>query len=113
MNYLAIFMLFFSVLGGMDRIMGNRLGIGKEFEKAFLLLGTMSLSMIGMIVLTPLIADMIKPFSDSLSLLFHLDASIIPASLLANDMGGAPLAIELAQSEKIGGYNALVVSSMM
>lgn len=113
MNYLTIIILIFSVLGALDRILGNRFGIAKEFEKAFMLLGTMSLSMIGMIVISPIIADMMKPVSEFLSSTLHIDSSIIPASLFANDMGGASLALEMATNEKTGLYNALVVSSMM
>ncbi len=113
MNYLTIIILIFSVLGALDRIFGNRFGIGKEFEKAFMLLGTMALSMIGMIVISPLIADVMKPVSQFLSGSLHIDSSIIPASLFANDMGGASLAVEMAANEKTGLYNALVVSSMM
>ena len=48
MNYLTVIILIFSMLGALDRIFGNRLGLGKEFEKAFMLLGAMALSMIGM-----------------------------------------------------------------
>ena len=113
MNYLTIVILIFSVLGALDKIFGNRFGIGKEFEKAFMLLGTMALSMIGMIVISPLIADIMKPVSEFLSSALHIDPSIIPASLFANDMGGAPLAKEMATNGKTGLFNALVVSSMM
>ena len=113
MNLLTIIILIFSVVGALDRILGNRFGFGKEFEKAFYLLGAMSLSMIGMIVISPLIADAMKPVSVFLSDTLHIDSSIIPASLFANDMGGAPLAVEMATNDKIGGFNALVVSSMM
>lgn len=113
MNFLTIIILVFSVLGALDRILGNRFGIGKEFEKAFMLLGAMALSMIGMIVIAPLIANIMKPVSGFLSGILHIDSSIIPASLFANDMGGAPLAVEMAANEKTGLFNALVVSSMM
>lgn len=113
MNYLTIIILIFSVLGALDKIFGNRFGIGKEFEKAFMLLGTMALSMIGMIVVSPMIADVMKPLSEFLSGTLHIDASIIPASLFANDMGGAALSAEMAGSEQTGLFNALVVSSMM
>ncbi len=113
MNYLTTVILIFSVLGALDRVLGNRFGIGKEFEKAFMLLGTMALSMIGMIVVSPMIADVMKPVSEFLSGTLHIDASIIPASLFANDMGGAALSVEMAGNEKTGLFNALVVSSMM
>ena len=56
MNVVSVIMLVFCILGGLDRLLGNRFGIGKEFEKGFMLLGTLALSMIGMIVLAPLIA---------------------------------------------------------
>ena len=112
-NYLTIIMLVFSVLGAIDRIFGNRFGLGKEFEKAFMLIGTMALSMIGMIVISPLIAQFARPLSTLFSDYLGMDSSIIPASLFANDMGGAPLSVEMASNEKIGLYNALVVSSMM
>ena len=37
MSYLTIILLIFSMLGALDRIAGNRLGLGKEFERAFML----------------------------------------------------------------------------
>ncbi len=113
MIYFTIIVLMFSLLAAVDRIFGSKLGLGKEYEKAFNLLGTMSLSMIGMIVISPVIADLLEPVSEFLSNTLHVDASIIPASLFANDMGGAPLAVGMANNEKIGLFNALVVSSMM
>ena len=113
MSYITVIVLIFSVLGAADKIFGDRFGLGKEFEKAFQLLGAMALSMIGMIVISPLIAGMMKPVSAFLSNTLHIDASIIPASLFANDMGGAPLATEMAADAEIGFYNGLVVSSMM
>ena len=113
MQYLTYFFLIFSILAGLDRIFGNRLGLGKEFEKAFMLLGAMALSMIGMIVISPLIARLAAPVSLFFANVLHLDASIIPASLFANDMGGATLAVEMASDPEMGLYNGLVVSSMM
>ncbi len=113
MNFVAVFMCVFSVLAAIDRILGNRFGLGKEFEKGFMLFGTMALSMIGMIILAPAIADLLSPLFDFTANVLKIDPSIIPASFFANDMGGAPLASEIAQDAKIGGFNALVVSSMM
>lgn len=113
MNVVSVIMLVFCILGGLDRLLGNRFGIGKEFEKGFMLLGTLALSMIGMIVLAPLIATWLSPAFEWIYRTLHIDPSIIPASLFANDMGGAPLAKEVAQNEQLGMFNALVVSSMM
>ncbi len=111
--YITYIILIFSVLGALDKILGSRFGLGAEFEKAFNLLGAMALSMIGMIIISPFIAEIMKPVSVFMTEVLHIDASIIPASLFANDMGGAPLAKEMANDNAIGMYNALVVSSMM
>lgn len=113
MNILTFIILIFSLLGALDRIFNNRFGLGKEFEKGFILFGTMALSMIGMITIAPFIADILKPLFDFVSNVLHIDSSIIPASLFANDMGGASLAVEVADNELVGLFNGLVVSSMM
>ena len=113
MNVLTIIMLGFSILGGIDRILGNRFGLGERFEKGFQLLGIMALTMIGMISLAPVIADLLAPCFDWVYNVVHIDPSVIPASIFSNDMGGAPLATAVARNEKLGLLNGLVVSSMM
>ena len=113
MSFVSGIMLVFSILGAVDRILGNRFGIGKEFERGFMLLGNMALAMIGMIVLSPLIATTLEPAFEWIYTALHIDPSIVPASLFANDMGGTPLSQEVAQNASVGMFNALVVSSMM
>ncbi len=113
MNVMSIIMLVFAMLGALDRICGNKVGLGKEFEKGFNLLGPMALSMIGMICLAPVIADLLRPCFDGFYKLLKMDPSIIPASVLANDMGGDSLARQIMKSEKVGMLHALVTSSMM
>ncbi len=113
MSILIIIILIFAALAAIDYIFGSKFGLGKEFSKAFMLLGTMSLSMIGMIVISPLIASYLSPIFTWLYEFLNMDPSIIPASLFACDMGGAPLAAEVAKNYEIGRFNALVVSSMM
>ncbi len=113
MTPLTIVVLCFSALGAIDYIIGNKLGVGKEFEKGFMLLGNMALSMIGMIVISPWIADVLAPVFDFIYNVFKLDPSILPSSLFANDMGGASLSVEVAKNAAMGKFNALVVSSMM
>ena len=113
MNPITAIMLVFSCLGALDRIFGNRFGLGKEFERGFMLLGPMALSMIGMIVLSPYLAQLLSPCFDAFYNALNIDPSILPASLFANDMGGASLSQEICVDTKLGGFNALVVSSMM
>ena len=113
MNFVSIIMVIFSILAALDRIFGNKFGLGKEFEKGFMLLGTMALTMAGMLIITPAIGEMLKPIATGFYELTGIDPSVIPASILANDMGGEPIANQLAVNEAIGKFNAFVVSSMM
>ena len=46
-----------AVLGGVDRIAGNRFGLGKRFEEGFTLLGPTALSMSGCLLYTSDAAD--------------------------------------------------------
>lgn len=113
MSPVTIVMLAFSVIGALDRIIGNRFGLGKEYEKGFMLLGNMALSMIGMLVLAPILSTMLEPVMAGFAGFTGMDPGVIPASLFANDMGGASLAVGVAQDKTLGQFNGLVVSSMM
>ena len=113
MNAISFIVCLFSLIGAVDYILGNRFGLGKEFERGFKLLGTMALSMIGMITVSSVIADIIDPCLTFVYEKFCLDPSLVPAIIFANDMGGASLAKELSKNDNLGMFNALVVSSMM
>ena len=113
MNPITIVMVVFSMIAALDRIFGGKLGMAKEFERGIMMMGNVCLSMIGMIVISPFIADVLEPVFSFVWEKLHIDPSIIPATLFANDMGGAPLAKEIAHNADIGMFNALVVSAMM
>jgi len=113
MSVLTIIILIFSVLGAVDKLLGNKFGIGEEFEKGFKLFVPMAFSMLGILVVAPAIGVWLSPFFDWFYSVFKIDPSIIPASLFANDMGGMTLAESICKDENIGNFNAFVVSSMM
>ena len=113
MNAVTIIMLIFSVLGGIDRFFGNKLKLGEEFEKGFMLLGNLVLSMMGMIVISPLIAHLMSPLFEIFYGTFHIDPSILPAMFFASDMGAASLAKSVAHNPDIAMFNGLIVSSMI
>lgn len=113
MNAIAVVILAFSVLGAVDHVIGNRIGVGKEFARAFSLFGPMALSMLGMLVLAPAIGVWLSPAFDWFHRTLGMDPSIIPASLLANDMGGMLLSQSVCITQEVGNFNAFVISSMM
>ncbi len=103
----------FAIVGAVDRIIGNRLGIGKEFEKGIMATGSLALSMVGMICIAPVFANLLIPVIKPVAKFFHFDPSVIISSLLANDLGGASLAQSMAGDELTGAFNGLVVASML
>ncbi len=113
MSPISFVMACFALIGALDLIIGNKFGIGKQFERGINLLGTMVLSMVGMLVLAPLIAHLLRPVVETLARFIPFEPSVVPAMILANDMGGASLAMSFATSEQVGYYNGLVVSAMM
>lgn len=111
MQIITYVMLALAAVAAVDRVTGCRLGLGREFERGITMLGPLTLSMAGMLVIAPTVAEVLRGLGGLLP--DWIDLSILPASLLANDMGGAHLAAELAKDEAMGAFNGLVVSSMM
>lgn len=112
MNILSIIMYGFAILGVIDRIIGNKFGLGREFERGFIIIGNSALAMIGMLVIAPALAVYMMPLFEAVNKL-GIDSSIIPAGILANDMGAAPLASAVGLDPQIKMLNGLVVSTMM
>lgn len=108
---LMVVMSFGVILGGLDHLFGNKLGYGKKFEEGFGLLGSMALSMAGMICLAPVLANVLGRFIIPLYQAAGVDPAMF-GGILAIDMGGYQLAVELAMEEQIGRYVGIVVSAM-
>lgn len=101
------------VLGGLDRAIGNRFGLGEKFEEGFMALGPPALAMVGVVSLAPVLAKLLEPVIVPVYTALGADPSMFATTLLANDMGGYPLAIELAQSEEAGLLAGLILGAMM
>ncbi len=106
-------MVIFMALGAIDRIIGNRFGLGEKFEEGIIAMGSLALSMIGIISLAPVLANLLRPVVVPLFSLVGADPAVFAGTILANDMGGAPLAKELAQSVEAGQFGGLIVGAMM
>ena len=101
----------FALLAILDKITGNRFKLGDELEKGISTMGALLLTMAGMIVLSPPLAQGFSAlFSPALSAI-GMDPSVLSA-LFANDAGGAVIGKELATDALLGAYNGMVVASM-
>ena len=113
-NELIVYiMVLFMALGALDRIIGNKFGLGEKFEEGILAMGSLALAMIGIICLAPVLANLLRPVVVPLYSLLGADPAMFAGTILANDMGGAPLAKELALTPEAGQFGGLIVGSML
>lgn len=110
---LVAIMAFFALLGGIDRIFGGKLGLGEEFERGILALGELALAMVGIICLAPILAKVLRPVVVPVYRFLGADPAMFAGTILANDMGGAPLAMELSESREAGLMGGLLVGATM
>ena len=110
---LATVMAIFAIIGALDKVFGNRLKLGDEFEKGLMTLGPLSLSMLGMMTIAPVLADLLLPVISPIAKVCGFDASAIAGILIANDMGGAALADSVATDPILGAFHGLCVASML
>lgn len=106
-------MVIFAVLGALDRMIGNRFGLGEKFEEGIKAIGVLAISMVGMISLAPVLADLLQPVVAPVFQLLGADPAMFVGAILANDMGGAPLARELALDPAVGDFSGLIVGAML
>lgn len=106
-------MVIFAIIGALDRIFGNKLGLGEQFEEGIMAIGSLALSMVGIIALAPVIAKLLRPVIVPVYNLLGADPAMFAGTILANDMGGAPLAAELATDPNAALFGGLIVGSMM
>jgi ethanolamine transporter len=106
-------MVFFAALGALDRIIGNKFGLGEKFEEGIMAIGALAVSMVGIIALAPVIANILKPVIVPLFGFLGADPAMFAGSILANDMGGAPLAQALALDPDAGDFGGLIVGAML
>ena len=106
-------MVLFMVLGAIDRILGNRFGLGEKFEEGILAMGSLALAMVGIICLAPVLASLLRPVVVPFYQFLGADPAMFAGTILANDMGGAPLAQELALTTEAGQFGGLIVGSML
>lgn len=98
------------VLGGLDRICGNRFGLGAKFEEGFLLMGPIALSMAGIVCLTPAIGSLSGLCLSPLLGRLGIDPAIC-GGILPVDAGGYQLAMELAADAQMGQYAGVIVAA--
>jgi ethanolamine transporter len=109
---LDVISLFF-IIGGIDYIFGSPLKLGNKFEEGLKTMGALGLGMIGIYSLAPIFSKGISAAITPICKVLSLDPSVIPASLLAIDMGGYQIASKLALNKEMGLFSGVIIASTL
>ena len=106
-------MAVFALLGAVDRIFGNRWGLGKEFEEGILAMGSLALAMVGIVSLAPVLAAVLKPVVVPVYSFLGADPAMFAGTILACDMGGGALALEMTEDYRAAMLGGVLNGSML
>lgn len=112
-SVIMMIMMIFMLVGAVDKILGNKFGYGEKFEEGFNAIGPLALSMAGVVAAAPVLSEVLGPIITPIYTAIGADASMFATTLLACDMGGYPLAMELASNDAFGNFAGLILGTMM
>lgn len=106
-------MAVFAAIGAIDRIFGNRLGLGHPFEEGILAMGTLALAMLGIISLAPVLAKLLNPVVVPVYRFLGADPAMFAGTILACDMGGGALAQQMTADPDAALMGGVLCGSML
>jgi ethanolamine transporter len=107
-------MLIFMALGVVDKLfLKGRFGYGQQFEEGLQAMGTLALSMVGIMCLAPVLGKLLAGPVGAVFSLVGADPAMFSGSILAIDMGGYPLAREMTESAQIVQLSGVYMGAMM
>ena len=112
-DILIAVMAAFALLGALDRILGNRFGLGQEFENGILSMGALGLSMIGIIAIAPVLAKVLSPVVVPVYRFLGADPAMFAGTILACDMGGGALAQALTDDPQAALLGGVLAGAML
>lgn len=112
-DIIVYIVVFFLIIGAIDKIRGNRWGLGEQFTEGFKAMGPLTLAMVGIISLAPVIAHFLTPLITPVYGLIGADPATFANTILAIDMGGYALAKEMALSKEAEVFSWVFLGTTM
>lgn len=113
-NEIVIYlMVIFMIIGALDKIFNNKFKLGDKFDEGMMAMGSLALAMVGIIVMAPILAKVLSPVVVPVYTALGADPAMFAGSLLAIDMGGLPLAQEMALTEDAAMFSGIILGAMM
>lgn len=113
MNIFVGIMLIFALIGYIDKLFNLKWGLSKTFDKGFLQMGSLSISVIGIYCVSlTFLSEHIDLFTSINKYLFF-DSSIIIGAILCPDMGGYPIVNELVTDASLVIFSGVLLTSLL
>lgn len=103
----------FFVIGIIDYMLGNKFKLGSIFENGINNMGSLAISMVGILSITPLISNFIIKNLSNFANSIGIDVTIISSSIIAIDMGAFNLAKDLAQTSEMKYFSGVLIASIL
>ena len=105
-------MMVFCVIGGIDKLRGNKYGYGERFDEAFATMKPLAFAMIGIITLVPILQLLLEPIITPVYEFFGASPAMFAGTILPVDSGAYPLAMQLAgENAAIGNFSGVILGS--
>jgi len=128
-NGIIIFiMMIFMIVGAVDKIRltlssapdefkndENNFVYAKQFDEGFMAMGALAVAMAGVVAAAPVLKIVLEPIIAPIYKMVGASPAMFATTLLACDMGGYPMAMQLAGAgnEAVGNFAGLILGGMM
>jgi ethanolamine transporter len=107
-------MMVFMLVGVVDKVfLGGRFGYGAQFDEGMSAMGTLALSMVGIMCFAPVLGSLLEAPVGAVFNLVGADPAMFAGSILANDMGGYNLSKTMTGDVQIQHLSGLFMGAMM
>lgn len=106
-------MAAFAAIGAVDKIIGNRLGLGTKFEEGISTIAGLSLAMVGILSLAPVLGNALAPLVVPVFEFLGADAAMFAGCFFAIDGGAPAMASALSDSAIAVDFSGIIVGGMM
>lgn len=103
----------FFLVGIIDYIFGGKYGLSKGIENGIKSMGSLALSMIGILSITPIISDLIIKYILPIFKNIFIDPTIIVSSFIAVDMGGYKIIQSISTDQDMIYFAGILISSIL
>lgn len=107
-------MLFFMIVGIADRlIFRDKFGYGAEFEHGIMELGTLTLSILGIMCTAPILGELFSAIASPIFQYLGVDPAMVAGMILPMDSGGFSVVSQMTESTYIRHLSGVYLASTM